>query len=304
MRKSIRESFALLGLGIGIALVVFGTGPVGRLIANVTPADAQPAAAVAAGVLFGLAHLTGAIVGYRMSKNILIPGPRMLDSIGGSAFAFVRVLAIVALLLFCLDLVWLPGSEGDRMIANSVSGELLEDEESLFGGFYSSFVDKSGDLTALAEWASRPGDDSVGYRESELRATDALLEPRSDSERAMLELINREREENGLDPLAWCQRCAEVARSHSKNMYRSGFFAHEDLAGRDPFDRMQTARIEYAAAGENLALAPTVDEAHRGLMGSADHRANILREVFDEVGIGIYEGPYGLMCTQVFRALP
>jgi uncharacterized protein YkwD len=87
-------------------------------------------------------------------------------------------------------------------------------------------------------------------------------------------------------------------------MYRGGYFSHEDLEGNDPFDRMQTARISYGAAGENLALAPTVDEAHAGLMESPDHRANILRAAFHEVGIGIYEGPYGLMCTQLFRALP
>ena len=34
------------------------------------------------------------------------------------------------------------------------------------------------------------------------------------------------------------------------------------------------------------------------------NRANILRSAFNEVGIGIYEGPYGLMCTQLFRARP
>ena len=303
-RKSVRETFALLALAVGIGLVAIGTGPVGRLIAATTPADPNPARAIAAGVLLGLTLLVGAIVGFRVARSSPIPGPRMLDSIGGVAFAFVRVLVVVALALFCLDVVWLPGSDGNQMITSSVSGELLEDEDSLFGGFFTSLTEGSRDLDRLVEWASSPESSDVGYKESELRATDASLALREESERAMLALINSERRASGLSPLMWCARCAEVARMHSRNMYRNGFFAHEDLSGDSPFDRMQDARIEYAAAGENLALAPTVDEAHQGLMGSADHRANILRGVFDEVGIGIYEGPYGLMCTQVFRSLP
>ncbi|MDQ3940516.1 MAG: CAP domain-containing protein, partial [Actinomycetota bacterium] len=104
-----------------------------------------------------------------------------------------------------------------------------------------------------------------------------------------------------LPPLKWCARCAEVARAHSKDMYRNGYFSHVDLDGNNPFERMRDQKIRYESAGENLVIAPSIDEAHRGLMRSADHRANILRQTFDEVGIGIYKGPYGFMCTQVFR---
>ena len=298
-----REAFALLGICAGLALVVAGTGILRSVITAVSPARADVARAIAAASLMGIALLVGAIVGHRVAAASRIPGPRLLDCAGGSAFAFVRALVAVALALFCLAIVWGPGSEGRKMITDSTSGDLLAAGDSLFGGFYSSLVERSGELHALERWASRP-DDDVGYRTTEFEATDATLSLRPEAEREMLDLINRERTENGLPSLEWCSRCAEVARSHSRDMYRNGFFAHEDLSGNGPFDRMQSARIEYAAAGENLALAPRVVDAHEGLMRSADHRANILRSVFDEVGIGIYEGPYGLMCTQVFRAVP
>ncbi len=39
-------------------------------------------------------------------------------------------------------------------------------------------------------------------------------------------------------------------------------------------------------------------------LASPDHRADMLRPGFDEVGIGILDGPYGLMCTEVFRTAP
>lgn len=303
-RRSIREAFALLGVAVGLVLVAVAVGPTSALVRLVSTAGPGASRAIAVPVLFVSASLVGTIAGYRIAKNTDIPAPRRLDASGGAAFALVRILLIVAVLLTALDVVWGPQSIGHRMIADSVSGEVLTGEESPFGAFYGSLVDRSSDLRAIEAWARRDDGESVGYQQSELEATDADLVLRPEAERAMLRAINEERRAIGLDALSWCSECAEVARAHSEDMYRGGYFSHEDLDGNGPFDRMKAARISYGAAGENLALAPTVSEAHTGLMESPDHRANILRSGFHEVGIGIYEGPYGLMCTQLFRALP
>lgn len=303
-RRSIREAFALLGVVCGIVLVVFATGSVAALIRAVSPADGGLSRAIAVPVLFVLAAATGTIAGYRIAKGVEIRGPRTFDASGGAAFALIRILTTVTILLIALEVWWGPLSMGHAMIDDSVSGEVLTGDESPFGGFYESLVDGSEDLQAVEAWArQRDNTADVGYRESELEAT-RDLELRPDAERAMLVAINRERRDRGLRPLEWCESCAVVARAHSRDMYRDGYFSHEDLDGNDPFDRMQAADIPYDAAGENLALAPTVEEAHEGLMTSPEHRDNILRPVFDEIGIGIYEGPYGLMCTQLFRVRP
>ena len=304
-RRSIREAFALLGVACGIVLVVVATGPAAALIRAVSSADGGSSRAIAVPVLFVLAAAAGTIAGYRIAKGVDIPGPRTFDASGGAAFALIRILTTVTILLIALDIWWGPLSLGHEMIDDSVSGEVLTGDQSPFGGFYESLVDGSDDLQAVETWArQRDNDASVGYRQSELEATDAKLELKPDAEQAMLAAINRERRERGLPPLEWCESCADVARAHSRNMYRDGYFSHEDLDGNGPFDRMQAADIPYGAAGENLALAPTVEEAHEGLMKSPEHRENILRPTFDEIGIGIYEGPYGLMCTQLFRVRP
>lgn len=303
-RKSVREAFALLGIAVGVALVVVATGPLSALIRAVSPADGGLSRAIAAPFLFVVSAVAGTIVGYRISKTTEIPAPRRLDASGGAAFGFIRALLLVTVLLIALDFTWGQQSVGHRMIADSVSGDVLTSDDSPFGGFFNSLVEESDDLTAVAAWAGREDTPSVGYQQTQLEATDATLELRPEAEREMLEAINLDRERRGLAPLKWCADCAEVARVHSKDMYRGGYFSHEDLDGNDPFERMQSARISYAAAGENLALAPTVAEAHEGLMASPEHRANILRPVFNEVGIGIYEGPYGLMFTQLFRTVP
>lgn len=303
-RRSIREAFALLGVTGGVVLLAVATGPVSALIRAVSPADGGLSRVLAVAILFFGAALAGTITGFRIARRTHIPAPRRLDASGGAAFAMVRIGMIVALALIALDVVWGPESVGHRMIADSVSGRVLTGEQSPFGALYASVLERSADLRAVEAWVRQEDPDPAGYRQSELEATDARLEPQPGAEREMFDAVNREREERGLIPLKWCERCADVARAHSKNMYRGGYFSHEDLEGNDPFDRMTNAGISYGAAGENLALAPTVAEALEGLMASPDHRANILRDRFQEIGIGILKGPYGLMFTQVFRARP
>jgi uncharacterized protein YkwD len=125
---------------------------------------------------------------------------------------------------------------------------------------------------------------------------------RPDLEAEMLRLVNKERTAAGLKTLAADPELTEVARRHSEDMFARGYFAHETPEGRDPFDRIRAADVRFLTAGENLALARTVQIAHTGLMNSPGHRANILRPQFGRVGIGIMDGGMrGVMVTQNFR---
>lgn len=126
--------------------------------------------------------------------------------------------------------------------------------------------------------------------------------PRPDLEAQMLELLNEERIENGLQPLEADTALREVARQHSSDMFSRGYFSHLSPEGDNPFDRIKEANVSFLAAGENLALAPTLTIAHQGLMNSPGHRANILQKRFGRVGIGVLQGgPGKLMITQNFR---
>ena len=126
--------------------------------------------------------------------------------------------------------------------------------------------------------------------------------PKPDYEAQMLQLVNRERQKHGLHPLQADPEMLRVARAHSHDMFAKGYFAHDNLEGKDPFDRMRAANVRFSTAGENLALAQTVEIAHANLMNSPGHRANILSPNFGRVGIGILDGGfYGLMISQEFR---
>jgi uncharacterized protein YkwD len=173
-------------------------------------------------------------------------------------------------------------------------------------------------LAGRAEWANKKlapvFDAAVRQTMSSFAETPAAHEPvslhftcdnpviRPTLETQMLELINIERTKEGLKPLRADRELTLVARAHSKDMFARGYFAHENQQGEDPFDRMKKAKVKFKAAGENLALAQTLELAHTNLMNSPGHRANILNPDFGRVGIGILDGGfYGLMVSQEFR---
>jgi uncharacterized protein YkwD len=125
---------------------------------------------------------------------------------------------------------------------------------------------------------------------------------REDLEAKMLALVNEERRKEGLKLVAADPEMQEVARAHSRDMFKRRYFAHVNPDGKDPFERMRKAGVKFRRAGENLALAQTLQQAHEGLMKSPGHRANILQPQFGRLGIGILDGGiYGLMVTQNFR---
>jgi uncharacterized protein YkwD len=121
------------------------------------------------------------------------------------------------------------------------------------------------------------------------------------SERRMLVLLNQERARVGAPALTIDPTIIPVAREHSEDMWKRSYFAHENPDGESPFDRMTRGGVDFRAAGENLALARTVERAHIGLMNSPGHRRNILDPSFTRIGIGVIDGGiYGKMFTQNF----
>lgn len=121
------------------------------------------------------------------------------------------------------------------------------------------------------------------------------------SENGMVNLINQERGKLGLDQLNPDTNLGIIARQHSEDMFLRGYFSHYSPEGKSVADRVTEAGIDFLVIGENLAYAPTLELAHKGLMNSRGHRANILSEDYGRVGIGILDGGvYGKMFTQVF----
>lgn len=127
------------------------------------------------------------------------------------------------------------------------------------------------------------------------------LKQDSQAEEDLFTLVNKERRERGLKEVVFNNSLRDVGRSHCTDMFKRSYFSHYTPEGKSPFDRIEAAEIDYLAAGENLAYAPSVIIAHQGLMNSPGHRENILRKEFGTLGVGVIDGGLnGKMFCQEF----
>jgi len=136
-------------------------------------------------------------------------------------------------------------------------------------------------------------------------------------EREIHNLINEEREQQGLSSLSWDSKLAEIARGHSQDMAINNYFSHDNLRGQDPtgraFAKGYNCYKDYGSyytegIAENIFqnnlydsvtyvnLIPFHDwntqseiaqSTVQGWMESPCHRQNILTADYDKEGIGV-----------------
>ncbi len=151
----------------------------------------------------------------------------------------------------------------------------------------------------------------------------------TDNEQAHLEAINRARlnplveasrlnlnlfegtvtgaiSENPVQPLSFNKQLLQAARGHSEDMLAQDFFAHENLEGNSPFDRMRINGYNFQTAGENIAFRGSTDPIDKTLIALAlhddffidkdfperGHRVNILNPDYREIGVGLAFGDF------------
>lgn len=121
--------------------------------------------------------------------------------------------------------------------------------------------------------------------------------------------VNDFRRAQKLIPLERRADLDAVARAHSEDMVRRGFFAHENPDGELWHHRIDRAGISgYTMAGENVAQTNEPDPNRAVLTGwenSADHRRNLEFRAFNATGVGIARAPDGrLFYTQLYVTFP
>ena len=124
-------------------------------------------------------------------------------------------------------------------------------------------------------------------------------------EKNCFDQVNSMRTEKGLPLLAWADDLMAVARGHSADMGKRDFFDHTNPDGKDPFDRMSAAGINYTMAAENIAYNQGYGDpstvAADGWRKSSGHYHNIMTPEYTESAIGIAVTPDGkYFFTQVF----
>ena len=118
-------------------------------------------------------------------------------------------------------------------------------------------------------------------------------------ETEVIRLVNVQRAQNGLAPLAENWELSRVARWKSQYMSSNGYFSHNSPTYGTPFQMMRSFGLTYRSAGENIAYGQRTPAAVvNAWMNSSGHRANILSKSYTQIGVGYCaEGNYW---TQMF----
>jgi uncharacterized protein YkwD len=119
-------------------------------------------------------------------------------------------------------------------------------------------------------------------------------------EKYMLERHNKARTERGLKALCVHPKLTKAARAHSQEMLHKDYTSHNSSNGETLKQRL--ARFGYTFGGysyywygENIAWgcgSYGPERTFKFWMGSKDHRSNILKKKFREVGIGVRTGSF------------
>jgi uncharacterized YkwD family protein len=121
-------------------------------------------------------------------------------------------------------------------------------------------------------------------------------------EQKVVELVNIERQKNGLSALALDSSVSNVARTKSKDMAANNYFAHQSPTYGSAGDMLKQSGINWSAWGENIASGQRTPEAVvTAWMNSEGHRANILSSNFSKIGVGYATNSNGTpYWTQMF----
>lgn len=117
-------------------------------------------------------------------------------------------------------------------------------------------------------------------------------------------------------PLTWSNQLATLARMHSQDMIKRGFFDHTNPDGLSVSGRATLAGVNYTIIGENIGMVPlgnvigcgivqdsdaVAECATEGWINSPGHYANIMNGAYTETGIGVAWDGSTFYLTQVFR---
>lgn len=209
--------------------------------------------------------------------------------------AILRGLIFIALFLVMTATFPIQPSIKTAILNSKIGSEILKSAYSLEQPVKNVFGGVAND--SLSFLTIKPKTDeriNLGFKASQHTVD-------SEAEKGMLELVNKERKKLGFKELKLDVTLAKIARLHSQDMLERGYFSHYSPEGESVADRAQKNNIDFLVIGENLAYAPNLEAAHKGLMNSQGHRANILSTDYGKIGIGVLDaGVYGKMFVQVF----
>lgn len=148
-----------------------------------------------------------------------------------------------------------------------------------------------------AVYPNSSGTGSTGSSDGQTTTTGSM----SADEKETFDLVNQQRINNGLQALKVDEEVQRVARIKAQDMVDNNYFSHNSPTYGSPFDMLNSFKISYRSAGENIAGNSSNSAAVTAWMNSSGHRANILNGSFNYTGVGVVKSSkYGKIYVQVF----
>ena len=123
----------------------------------------------------------------------------------------------------------------------------------------------------------------------------------SEAERQLLDRANAERTRVGAPQLRMDEGLVRAARAHAAQMASQNQLSHQFSGEASLMQRIAAAStLHLNRAGENVAVAPNIDDAYQGLMASPPHRDNLLSPQFNVAGFGVFRRGHLLYVAQDF----
>ena len=300
MRGVLREALELAVLLVGVFLVFRLSPVVGSVIAGMANIPFEVARIVAGMILFLVLVVGGAVVARLISTALkLVPGATFVNRLGGAIVGAGYAALVVVLGTTLISAA--PVSDGIRStIDDSVGASAIGDRVTDPGGLIQQSVSSvSGEQVFSAVIALQ---ETVGARlvagtlPIPLPDVDELTLPRSPAAaEQVFDSLNRERITEGLDPLGWSGELATVVVSRADKVYRSGTLALDSELGA----ALKAQGIPGTIHEELVVLAASTEGVSEAIIGASAYRDAILDQQYRKAGIGIVEGPYGLLAVQV-----
>jgi uncharacterized protein YkwD len=123
----------------------------------------------------------------------------------------------------------------------------------------------------------------------------------ADAARQLFDLANQARKQAGLAPLHSSYDLAQAASAHTEKMAAQQQLSHQFSDEPPLLERLAAgSALHLDRAGENVAFAPTVEQAHDALMHSPAHRKNLLNPAYSLAGISVVREGKLLYVTEDF----
>ncbi len=122
----------------------------------------------------------------------------------------------------------------------------------------------------------------------------------------IIKLTNLERINYGLNSLSENEKLNQMALIKVEDMFFRQYFAHIAPTGEDISNLADMVFYSYIYVGENLAKGNFIngEDLLNGWMNSPDHRDNILKSEYTEIGVAVikddYKGNQIWMAVQIF----